>query len=384
MGKGKRTNVNKSTNVNKKICFTAIFRNEGSNVYRCLDAAKPIIDYISITDTGSKDNTVELIKKWGQENNIPTTVDIEEFKNFSYNRTKSYLNAKDNYPDTDYFLLLDADMVLVADDDFDKSSLTDNCYLVDQKNIHLIYPNVRLLDNKIKWKCVGATHEYWTDVKDDDSDILIKKSKLQTMYIDDRNDGGHKQDKFVRDIRLLTDELNDPNISFDLKQRDSFYLAESYRNSGDPYNAQKWYRKRIKLGGFNEEIYMSYYNIGKCFHDMYKYEQAAGWYLKAWNYRPHRAEALYNLVKMYRIQGNNFLAYQLAKLGLKIKYPKDDILFVEYKIYTYEFDYELSIVSYYVGDKNLGIASCKKILSMSSSVSQSVIETTKNNIKHYM
>ena len=44
------------------ICFAAIFRNESKNVYRCLNGVKSIIDYVSICDTGSTDDTVELIE----------------------------------------------------------------------------------------------------------------------------------------------------------------------------------------------------------------------------------------------------------------------------------------------------------------------------------
>lgn len=76
-----------------KICFAAIFKNESKNVYRCLNAIKDIIDCVSICDTGSTDNTVELINDWGKENNIPTKVHFGEeqiFKNFGHNRTLSY------------------------------------------------------------------------------------------------------------------------------------------------------------------------------------------------------------------------------------------------------------------------------------------------------
>ena len=61
-----------------KICLAAIFKNESNNVNRCLDAVKEIIDYVSIVDTGSTDNTVKLIKKWGINNNIPTKVHYDD------------------------------------------------------------------------------------------------------------------------------------------------------------------------------------------------------------------------------------------------------------------------------------------------------------------
>ena len=43
------------------IAFCAIFRNESKNVYQCLNALKPMIDYVYVCDTGSIDNTKDLI-----------------------------------------------------------------------------------------------------------------------------------------------------------------------------------------------------------------------------------------------------------------------------------------------------------------------------------
>src|SRR5579862_1247922 len=61
----------------KKICLAMIVRNEEKNMVRLLDSVKPIIDMISIDDTGSEDKTIEVIEKWGKENNIPTKVHKE-------------------------------------------------------------------------------------------------------------------------------------------------------------------------------------------------------------------------------------------------------------------------------------------------------------------
>ena len=92
------------------ICYTAIFKNESKNVYRCLDALKNIVDYICICDTGSTDNTVELINKWCEDNDKPGYVGIEPFQNFGYNRSVSVNMAKKEFPLATYLLLVDADI----------------------------------------------------------------------------------------------------------------------------------------------------------------------------------------------------------------------------------------------------------------------------------
>ena len=74
---------------NKKItiCLCMIVKNESKIIERCLNAAKEAIDYVSICDTGSTDQTIEIIENWCLENNIEGKVHQEEFKNFCHNRT---------------------------------------------------------------------------------------------------------------------------------------------------------------------------------------------------------------------------------------------------------------------------------------------------------
>ena len=43
------------------LCLCMIVKNESAVITRCLRSVKPIIDYWVICDTGSSDNTKELI-----------------------------------------------------------------------------------------------------------------------------------------------------------------------------------------------------------------------------------------------------------------------------------------------------------------------------------
>lgn len=363
-----------------KICFCAIFRNEGKNVYRCLNAAKPIIDYISICDTGSTDNTIELIKKWGEENNIPTTVHHEEFKNFGHNRTLSFELAKKSYPESDYAILIDADMVLKVNDGWkEELDMLDNeSYLMIQRTNIIQYWNTRFVSIKEDWKCIGVTHEYW-----DLSNKEKKFGKIRKIWIDDKNDGGHKADKFERDKKLLLDGLKDPDTPDFLIGRYMFYLAQTYRDMGNNKESIKWYKKRIENGGWDEELFYSQFQIGVLYERLKDYDLATASYLQAWNMRPIRAEPLYSLAKMYRFQGKNMLAYTFASIGKNIKLPIDDLLFVEHTVYLYKLDEEISICAYYVGKKNDGAKSCKRILSLKDQIHQSSYELALSNIKFY-
>lgn len=366
-----------------KICYSAIFKNESKNVCRCLDALKNIINYVSICDTGSTDNTVELIEKWGKENDIPTAVHSgsdQVFKNFGYNRTLAYRCAIKDFPRADYLLLVDADMVVKISKKFDPNKLTADSYTVEQVNSSLKYSNIRLISTSCEWECVGVTHEYWNSPKKNKT-----SGKLDEIYIDDIGDGGCKDDKFARDIRLLSSELNKEEVPGDLKGRYMFYLANSYKDSGKHVEAIEWYRKRIAQGGWDGEIFYSYFNIGKCYHKMDKIEKATYSFLEAWNYKPSRAEPLYELSKIYRVKGMNRISMMYAERGSKIKYPENDGLFIEYKVYKYLFLYEISIVGYYLSEeeKQKAKACMIKLYGMKNELDSDTLKSVMSNIKWY-
>lgn len=366
-----------------KICFCAIFRNESKNVYRCLNGLKKIIDYISICDTGSTDNTVQLIKKWGKKNNIPTKVHFEQFKNFGYNRTISYILAKESFKNADYFLTVDADMVIQIEDNWDKNSLTHQSYILKQKNNYIEYWNPRLLRSDIDWKCFGVTHEYWNS----NDNTKINQEKIYSLWIDDIGDGGCKDDKAERDERLLINGLNDSEEPEELKTRYMFYLAQTYWDMCKNGKALKWYTKRIERGGWIEEIFYSKMRIGEICENMKLYERASNEYLEAWNMRPSRAEPLYLLSKMNRLRVDNriyhsTLCYYFSKKGKKISYPTTDTLFIDHNVYNYLFDYEISISAYYIGEYEEGLKSSLLLL-YKDCVPSNIVDIVKKNIKCY-
>lgn len=389
----------------KKICLNMIVKNESKIIRRLLESLKDIVDMISIVDTGSTDNTEELIIKWGKENNIPTVVHHEPFKNFAYNRTHSIQMAKKTFPTADYFLLSDADFIWEKNGYFNKTLLTDHRYFIRQYNNFVSYWNVRLLSANIDWECVGVTHEYWRECKKQSKyQGIIRTSKITSLVINDREDGGCKTDKFIRDERLLLQGLKDPNTPKDLLSRYKFYLAQTYRDLQRYYDSIEWYKKRIEDQGWSEEVFYSKFQIGfnyeqiawnqkKALELMKKdnrtsdeelflhqwnptdltfsdfnqevvrnFKEAGRYYLDAYNYRKTRSESLYYLVRMYRMLEIYPTAFNFALVGKTIKYPEEDILFVENACYDYLFDYEICMTAWYLNKKDIGRESLAKLI----------------------
>lgn len=370
----------KSKASKNKLCLTMIVKNESRIIERCLNSVKGIIDCVSICDTGSTDNTVAIIENFLEKNHIPGKVHNDPWKNFGYNRTNSAALAQKTLIDLGfplertYLLFLDADMLLEISPKFDKDALVDDSYLMIQKSCSLSYYNQRLARASLTWDCVGVTHEYWACKSGN-----VKRGQIETLVIDDREDGGCKADKFERDVRLLTQGLKDePN-----NERYMFYLAQSYKCLNQFDDSIHWYKERIARGGWKEEVYYAKYMIGECYEGKKDWEKALTWYLDAYQSNPKRAETLHKIANHYRNANQNDLAYLFAAQGKKIPYPTDEILFVSHPVYNYQFDEEISISGFYTPQKSDGYNSLNKLL-LSKDVPPHVKGQAQNNLMFYV
>lgn len=356
-----------------------IIKNESKIIERCLNSIKDFVDHIVISDTGSTDNTVEIVENYLSNNNIKGKVYRDQWKNFGYNRSKSLTNGQEWLDEqkieksTNYFITIDADMLVVFKN-FNKNQLLEKQgWSIIQMNNSIKYYNMRLFRSDMPYKCIGVTHEYWG------CDGRPSEGKLESIYIDDRGDGGCKSDKFTRDITLLTKGLEDePN-----NHRYYFYLAQSYGDSGDFENAIKWYKKRVEAGGWYEETFISHKRIGELYMELKQEENAIFHWLKAYEVIPQRSETLYKLANHYRNKGNNHTSLMFVKQGLSIPYPKDLVLFLEYPVYDYRFIEELSIIGYYTNKKHEGLLACQYLL-FNKEVPDSIKQNATSNLFFYM
>lgn len=367
----------------KKICLNMIVKNESKIIKRLFDTVIQIIDYWVISDTGSTDNTPQIIEEYFKEKNIPGKIVNHEWKNFGHNRTLSLMAAKESEFNFDYLLFLDADMKLVIGPNFSKKMLVDDVYALQQGNNRIGYYNVRLVKKSLNFKCVSPTHEYYDILTKPFTQVYIP---VEILRIDDIGDGGAKQDKFERDIQLLKKGIEEePN-----NHRYYFYLAQSYRCINDHDNSIKYYEKRISMGSWSEEIWISYFEIGNIYNKIGQCEKAVYNYLMAYNINPVRVENIYEIAKMYRLKEKYHLANNFADMGRNIIKNKNindsNILFKQPNIYKYLLDYEKSIDSYYSGELDLGLKISNDLIMNRDNLSIENIhyENIMNNMKFYV
>lgn len=329
-----------------KVVLILMVRNESKIIERCLKAVEHVVDTLCVHDTGSTDNTCSLVKEFlvGRSGCLSTS----EWKDFGHNRTLSFQHARDYVRDnlkwdleTTYGLLLDADMVFNPGT-LRTQTLAEKGYTVVQMNGTLEYPNCRLIRMDHDWACRGVTHEYW-----DGPTAALAKA---VCWIDDRNDGGCKSDKFERDARLLEEGLQkEPeNVRY------MFYLAQTYHCIGRDKDAIQMYKKRFKAGGWDEERWYSLYMIGQSYHKLKDYARFEKYMILAYEFRPSRAETVHKLAKHFRETSQHYKCYHYILAGKKIPMSTDS-LFVETEVYTDFFHYEETICLYYLNNKKEGL-----------------------------
>jgi tetratricopeptide (TPR) repeat protein len=337
-----------------------IVKNETKVIERLLRSVAEYIDFYCICDTGSTDDTVEKITSFfaNHHPHIQGKIIMEPFQNFAYNRNVA-LRACVDLP-ADYVLLLDADMVVrktnVSKDTWLNRFLTNtgtevqaDSFSVLQGSDSFFYKNMRIVRNNGKYSYIGVTHEY-VNTPPDDKNVHLPK---EVFFIDDVGDGGAKSNKFERDIALLLKGIEEEPSN---NVRYHFYLANSYHDCGQLDKAIEYYKKRIALNDWIEEVYYSHFRLGKCEQKKGNMDAAICHWLDAYNTIPERLESLYEIIAHYRYiskQKTAFLFYEIAKRQLDKKLPREHHLFLQNDVYTYKLHIEHSILACYNGIHNI-------------------------------
>lgn len=327
------------------ICLCMIVRNESKVIERCLASVRDLVSTWVISDTGSTDGTQQLIRT--ALDGIPGELHEEPWVDFGHNRTLNIQHARGK---ADFLLLLDADLVIRRDRPLPR--LTADSYLLRHEGA-TEYRIKRLVRGDIAWRYEGVTHEYLT------SDQRHSQETLDALVIEDFADGGSRHDKFERDARLLGAELErDPSNT-----RTVFYLAQTMRDMGKNDEAITLYERRAEMGGWAEEVYYALLQVGILRAKSDDWPGAMDAFSRAWESRPQRLEACYELGARLRRLGRYRLAHSIVRAGLGHKQP-EDLLFVQPWVYRWGLLFEFSITAYWVGDFTGSLQACDRLLAM--------------------
>ncbi|MEU1306521.1 glycosyltransferase [Streptomyces shenzhenensis] len=322
-----------------------IVKNEAGVIERCLASVHDLVDTWVISDTGSTDGTQELIRRALE--GVPGELHEEPWVNFGHNRTLNIQHARGK---ADYLLLLDADHVLRRESPLPR--LTADAYMLRHEGA-TEYRIRRLVRGDVPWRYEGVTHEYLT------ADGHETQENLDALVVEDHADGGSRHDKFERDARLLSAEMErDPGNT-----RTVFYLAQTMRDMGNTPEAIRLYEHRASMGGWAEEVYYSLLQAGILRADSGDMPAGVDTLTQAWESRPQRLEACYELASRLRGMGRHHIAHAIVVAALAKEQP-DDILFTQPWVYRWGLLSEFSITAYWVGDFEGSLQACDRLLAM--------------------
>lgn len=329
------------------VCLNMIVKDEKDVIERCLASTIPMIDYWVIVDTGSTDGTQGIIKEFMKAQGVPGELHERPWINFGHNRNEALQLAKNK---GDYLLFIDADGYFSYEDEFHLGCLTKDCYYINVLFGGLKYGWMQLINNHLDWKWVGVLHEYIDcQAPNRTSGILDHVNTIATT------EGARSKDplKYQRDAELLEAALKDEPDN----TRYVFYLAQSYFDAGNYVKAKENYKKRLEMGGWDQENYWCLLRIA-IINELLEEpsEVVVESYHKAFASRPSRAEALYHLANYHRRKGDYASGYRVASIAAAIP-ESNDLLFVQKWMSDYGILLEKSICAYWIGR----VEECQKI-----------------------
>jgi glycosyltransferase involved in cell wall biosynthesis len=332
-----------------------IVKDESHIIHEVLNSTLALIDTFCILDTGSTDNTIQIIEEFYAKNNISGEVVRGDWKGFGASRSEA-LKLCDGK--MDYIIMIDADDLMGFPPDcklFLQQVLQQhqpNSAIIQIKRGNIQYERVQIFKARDNWRYVGVLHEYPTNDRKDNKTIKLPPE----VYMIGRTMGNRslqEGNKYLKDAETILKELEkEPD-----NDRYVFYLAQSYRDGGNIPEAIKWYKKRVEMGKWKEEQCVAAMNVAKLLQDK-------DWAWKAHELNPLRNESLVWYASYCR--SKNLFTHEVLSMimyATTIAKPTENVLFVESDIYDWRMWDELAVIAHFMNRKDIAKTAGARLIS---------------------
>jgi hypothetical protein len=146
--------------------------------------------------------------------------------------------------------------------------------------------------------------------------------------------------------------------------RSVFFLAETSFRMEDFDNARRWYARRVEMGGSDEEAYWAMYRLAHSTQQLGSpwpdFEDA---YLRAWHFRPTRAEPLYAVAAAYHDMQRYRVGHLIAQRAAEIPFPEEDLFVPRYAdVYAWRAADEQAVCASWIGRHAEAFTLCRRLL----------------------
>ncbi|WP_032121454.1 tetratricopeptide repeat-containing glycosyltransferase family 2 protein [Clostridium amazonitimonense] len=306
------------------ISLCMIVKDEEDVIDRCLDCVKDIVDEIIIVDTGSTDNTKEIIKEYTDK-----VFDFQWIDDFSAARNYAFSKAT-----KDYILWLDADDVIFEkdrerfkelkqnlDNKIDAVMMKYNVGFDEDGNVTLSYFRERLSKRIKNYQWMEPVHEYLkVDGNIINSDICIT----------------HKKERIPIKGRNLSIYQKTISKGEDLSPRGIYYYARELYYNGNYDEAIKYFEEFLNTGkGWIEDNINACYILSTCYNNKNDQKKMLEILLKSFEYDTPRAEICCQLGAYYFNNKDYKRAIFWYKLVLDLEKPIDGWGFISHDYWGY-------------------------------------------------
>jgi glycosyltransferase involved in cell wall biosynthesis/predicted O-methyltransferase YrrM len=314
-----------------KICMISMFKNEANNIRKMLDSVAPYIKYWVLQDNGSTDGTVDIVKQWAAETNIPGYLyKVEEgWVNFGWNRDHLLQTALKRDHGCDWIMKMDCDETLEVGADFDWSIFEDTrpqSFHVTSIAPGLIYYRAWIWNAKLPWKFNhDPAHETITLEMDGIGENFVRTSlpksfrmiggvshgesySVPTKYV---TDALKLEEKLIREGTMLTDLYHFWYIgkSYEDCYRGNFFpLKEVHQEEyarrcifyfNSVVNHTHNFNETQKAAHIDEMAYYAICAIGNAYRFLKEYDKAIWHYEKSEQFAEVRNDHHIHLAEIY-------------------------------------------------------------------------------------
>jgi hypothetical protein len=140
-------------------------------------------------------------------------------------------------------------------------------------------------------------------------------------------------------------------------------LAQLYFNVQDFANARRYSERLIEIGADEENIFLAILRIAQSMDKLdTPWLDVQDVYMRAWEFRPTRAEPFYGIARHYSAAKRHRLGYLFAELAAQIPLPADDLVIHDPAIYAWRATDEQAVCASAIGMHLEAFTLCRRLL----------------------
>lgn len=297
-------------------------KNAGDGFREILEKNLSYIDQYTILDTGSTDNTINIMKDVLK--NKKGNLYQEPFINFRDSRNRCLdLAGKE----CKYNVMLDDTYILtgnvrkflnlIRSDEFADS------YNISIQSSNIIYGSNRITKSDRNLRYTFKLHEIIQ--QENNVCVQVPHSEILIQDIDNKYMQERTKNRKKYDLEILLEEVDEyPDIP-----RHLYYVGQTYSELKDWQNAFDYFGKRIDhpIEGYREEVTDCYFLRAKIAdeHLNYDWNNCEEMYLQCFEHEPLRSDPLFMIGYHYYQKNDHQIAYEYFRKGFKLGFPNLNI-----------------------------------------------------------